>query len=86
LEAIRLELEREARESDLHSSAPTTRAEVHSRQRDPFTATSDRKILGIPEASALLGLRRSTLYRYTCQHTIHYYKLGARVLFDEKKL
>ena len=44
------------------------------------------KLLSIKDASDLLGLKCSTLYKYICAKKIPYVKLGMRVLFDPEKL
>ena len=44
------------------------------------------KLINIEEASDILGLKITTLYKYTCSRRIPYVKLGNRVLFDINKL
>ena len=46
----------------------------------------ENKLLDVQEASNMLHLSVSTLYKMTCRKTIPYIKIGSRVLFDEKEL
>jgi len=41
------------------------------------------KLLKIDEAAEKLGLKKSTLYKYTSAKKVPYVKIGARVLFPE---
>jgi excisionase family DNA binding protein len=86
LEALRHELEEVNRQVQLQARNLSTRvgAEIQTNASGPKSVT--KQTLSVPEASAMLGLRRSTLYKYTCQRVIPYYKLGSRILFDEQKL
>jgi excisionase family DNA binding protein len=43
-------------------------------------------LLSITQASELLGLRPSTLYKMVCKRTINFVKLGSRVLFAPESL
>ncbi|MEX2445637.1 MAG: helix-turn-helix domain-containing protein [Alkalispirochaeta sp.] len=44
------------------------------------------KLLTITEAAQVLGLAKSTLYKKTSAKSIPFFKLGSRVLFDERAL
>jgi excisionase family DNA binding protein len=43
-------------------------------------------LIGIREASTMLGLRVSTLYSYVERKIIPHVKLGTRLLFEPQKL
>ena len=43
-------------------------------------------LIGIREASTMLGLRVSTLYSYVERRILPHVKLGTRLLFEPRKL
>lgn len=43
-------------------------------------------LISIDEVSNKIRLKKSTIYKLICQKKIPYLKIGARVLFDPKKL
>jgi excisionase family DNA binding protein len=86
LEAFRRELEVEVGLSEAHASVSQARDEFNARLSQSIIKSRAKRTLNIPEASAVLGLCRSTIYKLVHQRDIPYYKLGSRVLFDEQKL
>jgi excisionase family DNA binding protein len=49
-------------------------------------ARKERYLLSIGEAAEMLGLSRSTLYKYTEQGVLPSVKIGSRVLIDAEEL
>lgn len=45
-----------------------------------------KKLLSIQEASEIIGLKVSTIYKYICCRRIPYIKIGQRVFFSVEKL
>jgi excisionase family DNA binding protein len=43
-------------------------------------------LLSIAEAADFLGIKKSTVYKYTRLRTIPHVRLGARILFDPERL
>jgi excisionase family DNA binding protein len=80
LEAIRAELERE-RASGRTPEPTQTPASVTIREPSP-----KKYLLNMDEVSERLSISKPTLYRFTSERRIPFYKIGGRVLFAEEKL
>lgn len=48
--------------------------------------SADEPLIGIDEASAILRLKRSTVYAHTSNRTIPHYKRGGRLYFRRSEL
>jgi len=46
----------------------------------------NKRLLNLEEVSEWLGITVNTLYSWTCQRKIPYYKVGRLLKFDEKEL
>ncbi len=44
------------------------------------------KLLSIEDVALLLGLKKSTIYKYVCSKQIDYIKIGSRVRFKEEDI
>jgi excisionase family DNA binding protein len=49
-------------------------------------APADEPLIGIDEASTILGLKRSTLYARTSNRSIPHYKRGGKLYFRRSEL
>lgn len=47
---------------------------------------SDEALIGIAEASSILGLKQSTLYAHTSNRTVPHYKRGGKLYFRRSEL
>jgi len=44
------------------------------------------RMVGVAEAGRILGIAKSTVYKYVCSRQIPHYKVGGRLLFNTVKL
>ncbi len=82
LEAIRMELERERRMVTDPTPEPP-RAPKPEIVREP---PQKKHLFTIDEVSERLSISKATLYKYTSERRIPFYKIGSRLLFAEEKL
>ncbi len=78
LQAIEKEI-KEAESRELPSKEAETRIQVQPEARP-------KRLIGVDEAAALLGLKASTIYKYVMIRKIPFYKLGTRTIFKEQQL
>jgi excisionase family DNA binding protein len=43
-------------------------------------------LISIEEAASYLGIKKSTLYKYTCSRKVPFIRIGTRVLFSKELL
>jgi excisionase family DNA binding protein len=55
-------------------------------KQNQLMQTSDDDDMDIDQASKLLKKSKSTIYRYTCNNTIPYYKIGKSLRFRKSEL
>jgi excisionase family DNA binding protein len=86
LEVLLRELEDEESKIKAKASEPANGAGPRAHKGEAIPQPSTAKALSVKEASLMLGLCKSTIYKLIGQRGLPDYKIGARVLFDEHKL
>ena len=87
LEAFRYELEADdAKKAAAKARDPTGATESRSYSQELVPESAHKGTLNLAEASTMLGMCKSSLYKLTSQRSIPYYKIGSRLLFNEQKL